>query len=58
MSLKDKIVKNESLLDAYSNLDSALNRLNLYFKLDSYDNFIECLKKLKKDIKTLLESLE
>jgi len=58
MSLKDKIVKNESLLDAYSNLDSALNRLKLYFKVDSQDSFIECLKKLKGDIQTLLDSLE
>ena len=58
MSLKDKIVKNDSLLDAYSNLDSTLNRLKLYFKLNSHENFIECLKKLKNDVQTLLQNLE
>ena len=58
MSLKDKIVKNESLLDAYSNLDSTLNRLKLYFKVNSPDSFIECLKKIKTDIETLLDALE
>ena len=58
MSLKDKITKSDSLLDAYSNLDSTLNRLKLYFNVNSSDNFIECLKRLKKDIITLLESFE
>ena len=57
MSLKDKIIKNEALLDAYSNLDSAFNRLKLYFRLESDNNFIECLKQLKKDIETILDAL-
>ena len=58
MSLKDKIVSNDALLDAYSNLDAALNRLKLYFNINSQQNFVECLKKIKKDIKTLIADLE
>ncbi len=58
MTIKDKITKNEILLDAYSNLDSTLNRLKLYFNINSHSNFIECLNKIKKDVQTLIDELE
>ena len=58
MSIKDTVLKNENLLEIYSNLDSSLKRLKLYFKLNNKENFIECLKRLKKDIETLINELK